>query len=328
MQMNPAMKILMENAKTFADRNKISALMESELKAVNNTMVSNLYNSAISKAHVDFDDIPHSKGDITKYSGYKSMMEILTLVREIASKHSVKIPEVDVVTTAISNIAVYRESFEKGFRLDKEFVILQYNTLVYACIEATSVIVSSYVDFVKRPDRNEFTIIQNTRRGGHASIQNLERFNQAVKQGEFSKVLNSVINSGKEALIGVDDLVVPTIILGGVLVIVPLIRELIFSFYYSRMKISDYLKHQAMLLEINKENLESVKMSAKERNAIVKKQTQQIEKLRRLSDAIKVDSTMSDNKATIEMGKENKHWTIDEVKTQSAGSDTNGFQLL
>jgi hypothetical protein len=328
MQMNPGLKILMENARTFSDRSKIMALMENEIHGVNNAMVSNFYKSALEKSHVDFEDIPQSKGDITKYSGYKSMVETLDLIEQIAAKHSIKIKEVDDIKQAIQNIVAYRETFDKGFRLDKEFIILQYNTLVYAAVEATSLLISSYIDFVKRPDKIEFTVIKDTRHGAHLAIQNLQKFNLTVKQGDFSKVLNSVISTGKDNLVGIDDLVVPALIIGGVLALVPMIRELIFGFYYSRMKVSDYLAQQAMLLEINKENIQASTRPAKEKNEIIKKQGVKIEKLRRMSDAIKVDRTMSDSKASIEMNKENKGWTIDDVRTQSASTDSGGFQLL
>jgi len=328
MKPNYAFKILLENARTFSDRNKITALMENEVQSVNNAMVSNFYKSALEKAHVDFEDIPNSKGDITRYSGYQSMAETLDLIEQIADKNNVKIAEIEVIKDAIKNIATYRESFEKGFRLEKEFIILQYNTLVYACVEATSIMISSYVDFVKRPDRNEFTIVRDHIHGSHTSVQNLEKFNLAVKQGEFSKVLNAVITTGGDNLVGIDDLVVPTLIMGGVLILVPLIRELIFGFYYSRMRVSDYLAHQATLLEINKQSVQASNMPAKQKNEVIKKQAHQIQKLRKMSDTIRVDKSMADSKATVELNKENKGWTIDEVKSQAASTDSNGFQLL
>lgn len=328
MQINPAMKILLENAKSYSERNEVMGLMEAEAEAVNNTMVSNLYKSAIEKAYIDFDDIPESKGDITRYSGYSSMVQVLDLIEQLSVKYNTKVPEVQIVRDAISNITAYRDSFEKGFKLEKEFIILLYNSMVYATVEATSIIISSYVDFVKRPDAVEFTIIKDRTRGGHTVIQNLQKFNKSVKNGDLAKVLRAVINTGKENLIGIDDLVVPTIIIGAVITLVPLIRELIFGFYYSRMRLSDYLEQQAMLLEINKQNIESSNRPAREKTRIVKKQERTIQNLHRLSEKIKVDNKMSDSKATVELHKENKAWTIGDVKSQSASTDTNGFQLL
>lgn len=325
--LNPVMKILMENAKTFSDRREIDSLLESETSAVNNAMVSNLYKSAIEKAHIDFQDIPESKGDLTKYSGYKSMADTVALLKELSRKMNVKISELETISDAMNALVAHRELFEKGFRLDKEFVILQYNTLVYACVEAISVVISSYVDFVKRPDKVEFTIDKDVRSNGTITLGNLEKFNKTVKQGQFTKVLTSIINSGNEKLIGAETLVIPALILGGVTVLVPLIRELVFSFYHSRMKLSDYLNQQAALLEMNKETIKASSLSATERNAIVKKQQQHIEKLRRIADKVKVHTTMGDTKASMEIAQQNKNWTIGEVKSQAANAG-GGLMLL
>lgn len=327
-KVNAAMKILLENARTFSERQAITTLMESEAHVVNNTMVTNLYKSAIEKSHVDFEDIPQSKGDITKYAGYTSMRNIISLLRDLSQKSNVRIEELDIVETALANIVSYRELFEKGFIFQKEFIILQYNTLVYACVEAVSTIISSYVDFIKRPDRIEFTLLREKTRGGNLCITNLEKFNISVKQGDFSKVLNTVLNAGKQGFVGVNELIIPAFIIGAVLSVVPLIRELIFLFYYSRMRLSDYLEHQATLLEIHKQSVEATALPAKKKNEILKQQAQFISKLRHLSEKVKVDRITTETKATNEIGKENKTWTIDEVKAQAASTDKSGFQLL
>jgi hypothetical protein len=324
---NTCFKILTENAKTFTERQVITTLTESEVQSVNNTMVSNLYKSAIEKAHIDFDDIPQSKGDVTRYLGYKSLTQSIEILKEISSKNDTKIPELEIVENALNNIVMYREAFEKGFRLNKEFVELQYNTLVYACVESVSVLISSYVDFVKRPDKIDFVIVKDPKRGGSVSIQNLEKFNLTVKKGDFSKTINAVINSGKEGLIGVDDIIIPALILGGVISLVPMIRELMFLFYYSRMKVSDYLKQQAALIEINKQSVLSSSVSIKEKNAILKKQSEKIHSLQSLSDKIKVDKVMSENKSNVEISKQNKSWSIGEIQSQAATNDL-GFQLM
>jgi hypothetical protein len=326
--MTPIMKILVENAMTYNDRNKIYSLMEAEVNNVNNTMIANLYKSAIEKSHVDFEDIPQSKGDITKYSGYKSMMDSLTLLKEIMGKSAVRVDDVQIVETAISNITAYREQFEKGFKLEKDFILLQYNVLVSACVESVSLIISSYLDFIKRPDRIEFNIINNNKQIGSLCLQNLNEFNYSVKSGEFPKVINAVINSGKESFIGVDDLVIPAVIIGGVALLVPIIRELIFYFYYSRMKLSDYLELQASFLELNKNNIESSSLAANKKNSILKKQEDLIKKLYAIADKIKVNHIMTQNKSIDEMNKQNKGWTIGEIQNQAASTDKTGFKLL
>lgn len=327
-QENEVIRILKENASTFKEKYEIRSLMESEMKAINNIMIGKLYSSALDKSHVDFDDIPESKGDITKYHGYKQMVEVLQLIDDISKQNNHKIDDVQIVQDAIRNITAYREQFEKGFRLDKEFIILQYNVLVYACVEATSGIISSYVDFVKRPDVVEFTIIKGPTRGTSLAIKNLNKFNLSVKKGDFQKVINSVIQSGKESFIGTSAMVIPAMVIAGLVAIVPITRELIFAYYYSRMKVSDYLKQQATLLEINRQSIEATSMPAREKNAVIKKQADRIKQLNHLSEKIKVDRVMADNKASINLQNENRSFTVGEMKSQAASVDNNGFQLL
>jgi len=328
---NEAIKILLENATTLSERNEITTLTEQESVKVNNAMVTNLYKSAIEKAHVDFEDIPNSAGNITRYSGYKSLMETIELLKSLAAKGGTKIPELDTVEQAISNIIAGREIFEKGFVFEKDFIILQYNTLVFAVVEAVSIIISSYVDFVKRPDRVEFVILKSKDRSGSLAIKNLEKFNAVFKSGEFSKVNNAVIQSGRENLVGsvtATTITTPILVVAGALAIVPIIRELIFLYYYSRMRLSDFLEQQAALLEINKTNVQASTLPAAKKNQVLKKQDETIKKLQQLSDKVKVNRATSEQSTVKEIKKENTKWTINEVKTQAASTDTTGFQLL
>jgi hypothetical protein len=302
--------------------------MESEVAVVNNAMVTNLYKSAIEKSHIDFEDIPESKGDLTRYKGYRSMTESLELVKSIAAKESVKIPEIEIVQTAINNIVAFRESFEKGIRLNKDFIALSYYVLVQACVESTSAIIASYVDFVKRPDRVEFTIIRGADRSGHLSITTLDKFNTTVRTGEFGKALQGVISNSQEAFVGTAAAITTAVVIGSILVIVPLIRELVFIFYYSRMRASDYLEQQAALLEINKQNIASTNLPPKEKNQILKKQTATIAKLHNLSEKIKVNRIMAEKQANTNLQSENKNWSLDDVRAQAASTDDGGFQVL
>lgn len=328
MNMNVAIEFLMENATTYRERRDIETLTESEMAQVNNTLVTNLYKSAIDKSHVDFEDIPNSKGDLTKYKGYQQTIQVIDLLEKLSVQQGVSVPELMVVKDAINNIIRYRDSFEKGFRLDKEFITMQYNTLVFAVVEATSLIIANYVDFVKRVDQNDFQITRNPRSQSALVIDSLVKFNMSVKRGDFSKALQAVIATGKENFAGSTVILTAVGISMAVASIVPVTRELIFGFYYTRMKLSDHLKHQAELLEINRQSVEASNRPAKERNAIVKNQTTKIRQLQALSDKIKVQHQIGETQARKEMGKENRGWSIDSVRSQSASTDSTGFSLL
>lgn len=324
---NASLRILMENMSTFKERNELVSLLENDSMGVNNAMVTNLYKSAIDKSHIDFGKIPDSKGDITKYAGYKSTMTCISILRDLSVKGGVTIPELDIVDKSIQAIIKHRDLFEKGFRMHKEFIIMQYNTLVYAVVESVSSIISSYVDYVKRPDKVEFTLIAGPQRPGQLMIQSLNQFITASRQGEFARVLNGVLSAGKDNFIG-GSAIAAAAIIGGIASIVPITREIIFLGYYSRMKISDYLEQQAALIDINRQNANSFVGSPKEKQEIANKQAAYAEKLRRLSEKIKVDRASTEREASVNMRAENKTFTLNGVSSQMATNANNGFQLI
>ena len=322
-ELKSGFNILFENAKTFKQRNEINSLTESEKLAVSNTLVSNLYQSILNKDHIDFDNIPESKGDIFKYEGYKYMVEILSTIEKLMLKTPSKIDEVKTVIEALSNIANNKKIFEAGFKLEKEFIMLQYNLLVFACVEATSCLVASYVEFMKSPDQGEYIVIKNEKHPACLCIKNLEMFNKTIKNGDFSRVTNSILKYEEENFIGSESIAIPALIVSSVLFIVPIMRELIFIFYNSRMKVSDYLKHQALLLEINELSLQSSNKSPSEREKIIKKQKAMIKKLNTMSDKIRIEEKTNKNRVEKGLSKENKEFTIGNIKNQEAFGDTN-----
>lgn len=318
-------KILLRNATSFKDRNTIIAMEAAEEERVDNVMVAKLYELAISKANIDFDDIPSSKGDITKYVGYTTMVDGLNLVKDLAKQQNVKIKEIEIVETAINNIVTYRAQFTKGFLIDKEIIMLMYNLLVSACVTATSVVISSYVDFIKSPTKVEFTIVKGSNAMAHTSIQSLIQFNACVKSGDFGKVINTV-SGDKENLLGGSTLI-PIMILGGLAMIVPLLRELTYYFYFSRMKISDFLRHQAELLEINKDAVKGSNLPAAKKKEVLRKQAQTAKRMTDFADRIAVDSRGTEKMVKNQIEQENKTINIKDVQSQASTLDTSGFIL-
>ena len=320
-------KILLRNATTFKDRNTIITMEATEEERVDNVMVSKLYELAIAKANIDFDDIPDTKGDITKYVGYTNMVDSLTLVKNLAKQQNVKIKEIEIVETAINHIVAYRAQFTKGFLIDKEFIILLYNLLVSSCVTATSVIIASYVDFIKSPTKVEFTIVKGANKMGHTSIQSLQQFNASVKSGDFGKVLNTISGDKENLLGGSAGVLIPIMILGGMAMIVPLLRELTYYFYFSRMKTADFLRHQAQLLEINKDAVKGSNLPANKKKEVLRKQANAAKQMTDFANRIAVDSGGTEKMVSREIDKENKTIHIKDVQSQASTLDTSGFIL-
>ena len=326
---NHGVQILLENCRTFAERREVEAVLENNAGQLDATMVSRLYKSAIDKSHV-FDSWEDSRGDITKFEGYTSMRDSLNIVRELSAKSGVTIKEINIVEQALGILEANREAFMKGFMVQNELVVLIYNTIACASVEATSAIISSYVEFIRSVDTVEFTISKNSKLYGAASIDNLEHFIKASRKGDLGKLLKEA-TTNRDNFIGsvsVTTVAVSGLILGAALSIVPIIRELTFLFYYSKSRISEYLEQQALLVEMNRKAVESSKLPLKERKEVLKKQEKTAREFRKYSDKFKVQSSQGEREAVTAIKKENKTWTIDNTKEEMINDTSNGFQLL
>ena len=333
---NAMIDMLLENAESYRERRNILALTEAENNMISNVMISKLYRSAIDRSHIDFDDIPKSKGNITAYKGYKTMTETLKVVENIATKSNTKIPELAVVEKAISNIIGYRDLFEKGFRLDKEFIVLQYNVLVASCVNATTKILYSYVDYIKGVDKVEFTIINNKYDDGDLCIANLEQFNKLCASGEFSKTMNFILKNkavGESAYLQEDFVGAAVVTTGIILALTIIIRGIrcgVFFFYNMRIGLSNYLNMQAMFLEINKDcvNAEASNVSPAKKKEILKRQEKMIKRLRILADKIAVNNKLAAKKATMDRASEDKGYKYENIKDEVTQNNMGNFQLL
>lgn len=314
---NYSIDILVENATTFSEKTRLSALTEAEQAVINDKMVGNIYKSALKKRDIDFDNIPYSKGDVQQFNGYDNIVGTLSIVRELSKKFGIKIEELDVVEDALSNLRTHKAIFQKGFALDNEFMILYYNTLVYACVESTSLILSSYVEYVKTINTVEFRLKKGKGIHGNICITNLKKFNKSVKSGEFVKFTKGMLDQGKQNFVGGGVAAVTAITLAAS--IVPILRELVYFVFESRMAISQFLDQQAEFLEMNKVRVNASSMSAPERNKVLDKQSAAINKLESLSDKIKVNHQLTDKAAATKIKQDNKEWTLKSVSGNDDG---------
>lgn len=327
---NATIDFLLENATTYAEKRDIYALKESaeDVKNAGNNLVSKLYKSAINKSYVDFDNIPASAGDITKYSGYDEMVRTLSIIDTIAAKSNINIPEIAVINKAISNVIGLRDVFTKGFSLNKDFLILQYNTIVAACVEATTGLIYSFTEFTKSVQGYEIHIVNTKNNQAGLSYKNLETFNKSVGSGEYSKIAHIVLKTdAAKGLITESAVIITAAVISSMVVLVVMMRDIVFRLFYAKMKLSEYLKLQSAFLAMNKSVVEanSAGLSIDKKNKIIKKQAKLAGELSKLSDKLKVEDSMSNQRASAEIKKDNYSFTLDKVKSDDR---VDNFQLL
>ena len=180
---NPCVRIIEENCLNYIEWRNLYEILEAYGNEMNEKMITNLYDSALRHSDIDFDIVSKSKGDITNLAGYENMISSLSLLKSLAMKSKVQIPEINVVDLALSNLRKYTQYFVRGFRMNNDTIKLYYNALVQSCLEATSLLISSYVDFIKSKSSVTFTIKKGKGIAGNLCLQNLNGFNNSCANG-------------------------------------------------------------------------------------------------------------------------------------------------
>jgi hypothetical protein len=314
---NYCIDILIENATSYSEKSKIYALNEAEQAIVNDKMVGNLYKSALKRKDIDFGDIPNSKGDIQKFGGYSNMVATLDMLKALSKKFGINIPEVDIVEDAINNIRVQKKVFEKGYTLNIDFMKMYYQALVLACVDATTLLLASYVEFTRTLNNIEFQVKRGKGISGNICIDSLAKFNQSVKDGSFNKFADGLMSKKQEEFLGtaaVASLAGKTMVAAAIgASIVPVLRLLIFYFYDAKISVAEQLQYQKELLEMNAFRLNSSSMEAQKRNKILDKQKRYIDRLEKMSDKIRVSDQLANKSTVNNIKQDNKQWNLSNV---------------
>ena len=318
---NYCIDILLENVSEYGEKQKIYALTEEQQAIVNDKMVGNLYQSALKRKDIDFGDIPNSKGDIQKFSGYQTMVECVAMLKALSKKIGIKMAEVDIVEDAIDNIRIQKKIFEKGYALDIDFIKMYYQALVLACIDATTLLLASYVEYTRTVNNVEFQIKKGKGISGNICIDSLAKFNQSVKDGSFNKFAEGLLSRKKENFLGGTAAVAGAVVVG--VNIVPVLRLLLFYFYDLRISVAEMLDYQKELLEMNKFSLKSSSMEAQKRNKILAKQKGYMDKLDKVADKIRVQDQLATKSSANNIKQDNKQWNLSNVT-----NDGNDFMFI
>ena len=312
--------ILRENVTTFEEKHELDGLTESDSSEVQNQVVVNML-KGIGGRRVDFAEIEQSKGRLEKFVGYKNMSTAIDFISTLTSNQ--KCDELITVKQAMINILLLGDIFNKGFKLENSMIKLTYNTLVYACLDLTSHLISCV-----ELDGDQLSLEIRGKRSHDKCMLSLKRFNTECITNRMKKSLKDILNSGRNNLVG-GGAAVMGLVLAIAVSIIPVIRECIYLFYSMRIRVSDYLNQQAKFLEIEAMTVEQSSLSADRKQKVIMSQRNRISELRKLSDKLSVEYAIADKKSTEEISKENKGWTLNAVRSEvNSSNQGSGFQLI
>lgn len=312
---------------------RVHAILEDAESPVTRKSIETIFQSVIDKKHVDFDTIPKSKGDIRNYSGYESMVSVLAAIKSAATDktYAAILSYVNIVQDAINNLVAMSTLYQQGFSKREEMVMLEYNTFVFTCVEATTSILYQFVDYIKTPSTATLVpAFKNTNyRADLFYIEQLQKYNAVCKSGNYKKYLQQMIRNGKDNFLGVDDgLAIGIVAVTSVvaLSIVPVTRKLVYTFQDMRGRIAEDLELQAYFLELNKATLEANTTRDAEKNKkIIEKQEKTRLKFLRLADKLRVKSVRAEELAQKNIDNENRGISIDSMHSDV---DDNDFSIM
>lgn len=147
---------------------------------------------------IDFGTIPRSKGIITKIDNYNGLIDCINSIHDLVKSYNQPTKSVDELTTAINNIKNRERVFTKAFTLNIEFPIMLYNMTVTAIVSATSLLMSSSVEFIKNGHDSFTTSLDKVgyvKSKDHLMIEYVSQFNRNCANGTIDKLVNSCIKN-------------------------------------------------------------------------------------------------------------------------------------
>ena len=321
-------------------RKVLLAVNEADQNKVLVSLTSKLYDNVVDKVDdIDFGEIERSKGDIEKLPNFETLHECLNTMAKLLIEFKQDTKPVDSIAQCISNFIESKSIWTKAYAVNAELPIVTYNTMMLAVIEATSYMVSMCVEFVKSPSQDTMQILIDksalTKSKGHMLLKNIEAFNDAYRKGQVEKAMMHVINdnAAKKNFLGLGlytggAVAAAVVGVAGLLFcIIPIIRELIFLFFYYRVRVSEFFDVQSDLIQINAYNVENnsrLDLTKDERKKISAKQMKVADDFKKLANKIAVDGATAEKNAIrdikIEDSKKYKASDIMEELPDSASS--------
>lgn len=300
-------------------------ILEDANSPITTRYTEELLRQVIDKGHIDFDDIPKSKGNIRNYSGYNTMMDTLNTMKNLSgtsgmSNESIKL--IDTVITAVKGIEALSDLYEKGFQKKVDYVMLEYNTFVYCSVQATTSLLSEVVEFIKGFDKDalEFKLKNTKYRANLFYVEQLAKFNNVTAHTDYRKYLSSLLNEDKDNFTGAMAVGIAAVATVAVM-IVPVTRSCIYRIYKMRAKLSEALALQAYFLELNKASIEANKnMDSEKKKKVIKKQEAVRKMFLKLSDKLRIDNAKAARESEKEKAKDDKKLSKEETSKNAEDS--------
>lgn len=294
--------------------------------------ITDKYNS------IDFSEIEKSAGDINRFKYTKMLEDNLETLDSVYENAAVTDPGakkyVEVILhcrTVLNFMRNNRMMFSALFKAGNGIIQLLYTSMVAGIIYCTGILVSNTIRFVTTEKDTYCEVLFDEIPGTirHCHIKNMAYAYNSLSN--FEKYLNEcykvqIQKRGINETIGTVAFVIGGVIVGISLIpnIINLIREIIYSIYCSRTKISEMLAVQQELLKTNIESLEAGRGNKK----VIARQKKIAEKLEKWKNRFAMKADTTDNLKRAQIKKENETLRIDkDSPLMNPDNSTSGILL-
>lgn len=292
--------------------------------------ITDKYNS------IDFSEIERSAGDISKFKYtemIKSNVETLSSIYQSSTDPGAKnyLEVCNAVNTVLRHLSEYRIAYSEQYKAGNGIIQLLYTSLVASCIYSIGVLVSNTIRFVTTEQDTDCQVLYDEIPGTmkHVHIKNvlaaandIQSLADLVKSYQKDGVRKAMQESVSLAMVSAAAVGVIAVI-ALIPKILILIREIIYSVYFSRVKVSDMLTVQIDLINTNIESLEHGRGNKK----VVARQRKIVQKLEKWKNrvAIKMDTTTT--MVNMQKRKENTALRVEQNSPIMMGPDAGALML-
>lgn len=312
---------------------KIKVLDEEVKTTMVDNIVSYMFNDVRQKAlAVDFAIIDKSKGDVTELRNFDTIERAIYFIKvkgTFRQKDNAEIVRaVNELDYALKTLIKYKSDFKRGFALNDSLSRYLYNSIVIAIIQGSSYLVAETIELMKSMHGYQIRANDQKTLFKNNHIKSISQFNQMERNGQLSKLFKESHNLAENALLNVGKDVAKRLgtlsgvtkwiaVLGLVGFSLTFIRSIIFLYFNSRVKLSQYLLHLKEFVEMNASTIESDGKKVKE------KQEKIAQTLGKLSDRIRVDQNVANDRANNQLEDSNRIIALDTKDSDNSTSSLN-----
>lgn len=316
------------------DRNTNEILLSLDEEGQNSLLVSltnKLYKMMMAKVDdIDYGDIPGTRGDITRLPKYYEMKECLKVLNDIFEQYHENTKPVKEIENAISYVEGYHDIFTASYAGQIDLGIAMYNNITLAIISSISYMIAVCIEYIKSPKREGMEIVLD--RAGITKVkesllyENLIKFNNAARKGDIENAIRPLIKSkAKNFAVTLSGIAmgvgVVISVTGLILACISMLRDIVYYFYATRARISQYFDIQADLLEMNANELKDNRdiKTIDDKQSVIRRQIAIARNFRKIADFLAVNANKSEREATNDIKKDSKQYKIDDIETDPNG---------